>query len=68
MIKTHLICFYLFARIQEAMDGRRFVLDIDEAWKYLNDEKVALFVKDMLKTARKKMRLSGLPLRALWIF
>ncbi|EMH44827.1 type IV secretion/conjugal transfer ATPase, VirB4 family [Helicobacter pylori GAM96Ai] len=48
------ICFYLFARIQEAMDGRRFVLDIDEAWKYLSDEKVALFVKDMLKTARKK--------------
>ncbi len=48
------ICFYLFARIQEAMDGRRFVLDIDEAWKYLSDERVAVFVKDMLKTARKK--------------
>ncbi|WP_231261001.1 cag pathogenicity island type IV secretion system ATPase CagE [Helicobacter pylori] len=48
------ICFYLFARIQEAMDGRRFVLDIDEAWKYLGDPKVAYFVRDMLKTARKR--------------
>lgn len=48
------ICFYLFSRILKAMDGRRFVLDIDEAWKWVGNEYVGEFIFDMLKTARKR--------------
>lgn len=36
------------------MDGCRFVLDIDEVWKYLGDLKVVYFVRDMLKIVRKR--------------
>ncbi|MDR1975901.1 MAG: VirB4 family type IV secretion/conjugal transfer ATPase, partial [Campylobacteraceae bacterium] len=47
------ISLYLFERINELMDGRRFVLNIDECWKWIEDKTVAQVVRDKLKTIRK---------------
>jgi len=47
------ICLYLFERINELIDGRRFILNIDECWKWIEDPTVAKVVRDKLKTIRK---------------
>jgi type IV secretion system protein VirB4 len=47
------ISLYLFERINELIDGRRFVLNIDECWKWIEDPTVAKVVRDKLKTIRK---------------
>lgn len=44
---------YLFHRIRELMDGRKFWLSIDEFWKALLDEQLALLALDLVKTIRK---------------
>ncbi|MDR0761772.1 MAG: VirB4 family type IV secretion/conjugal transfer ATPase [Campylobacteraceae bacterium] len=55
------ISLYLFERINELIDGRRFVLNIDECWKWIEDRTVAQVVRDKLKTIRK---LNGLVVMA----
>lgn len=45
---------YLFHRIAALVDGRRFVLDIDEFWKVLGDEAFKDLTQDALKTWRKR--------------
>ena len=47
------ISLYLFERINELIDGRRFILNIDECWKWIEDPTVAKVVRDKLKTIRK---------------
>jgi type IV secretion system protein VirB4 len=48
------ISLYLFEKINSTLiDGRRFVWNIDECWKWIEDENVAKVVKDKLKTIRK---------------
>lgn len=44
---------YLFERFNAWMDGRRFVLVIDEFWRALADPVFAAYVNDKLKTIRK---------------
>ncbi|MDR2696165.1 MAG: hypothetical protein LBC79_07295 [Deltaproteobacteria bacterium] len=48
------INMYIFHRINELQDGRRFMLSVSEFWKVLDDPAMAGFVKDGLKTQRKK--------------
>lgn len=45
---------YLFQRIDALLDGRRVVVDIDEFWKALGDQTFQSFIKDGLKTWRKR--------------
>lgn len=45
---------YLFHRIQERVDGRRLVLDIDEFWKVLDDPAFVDLARNGLKTWRKQ--------------
>lgn len=45
---------YLFHRVNGLLDGRRLVLFVPEFWKTLSDPAMQLFVKDGLKTQRKK--------------
>ncbi|MDR2341607.1 MAG: VirB4 family type IV secretion/conjugal transfer ATPase [Campylobacteraceae bacterium] len=48
------ISLYLFWKIENSLiDGRRFVWNIDECWKWIENETVARVVKDKLKTIRK---------------
>lgn len=44
---------YLFHRIRALMDGRKFWMSIDEFWKALRDEQLAMMAYDMVKTIRK---------------
>ena len=44
---------YLFYRVEQLIDGRRIVIDIDEFWKALEDEAFMGLAKDKLKTIRK---------------
>ncbi|MCI5851842.1 MAG: hypothetical protein MR009_09875 [Sutterellaceae bacterium] len=44
---------YLLHRISGAMDGRRFLLIIDEFWMWLRNPDFAAFAVDKLKTIRK---------------
>lgn len=48
------IMMYLFHRLDELVDGRRLVVDIDEFWKALGDEGFRGLAQDGLKTYRKK--------------
>jgi type IV secretion system protein VirB4 len=48
------IMMYLFHRLEELVDGRRLVVDIDEFWKALGDESFRGLAQDGLKTYRKK--------------
>lgn len=48
------IMMYLFHRLEELVDGRRLVIDIDEFWKALGDESFRGLAQDGLKTFRKK--------------
>ena len=48
------ISMYLLHRMNEAMDGRRFVYLMDEAWKWIDDPAFAEFAGDQQLTIRKK--------------
>jgi type IV secretion system protein VirB4 len=48
------IMMYLFHRLQDLVDGRRLVVDIDEFWKALGDEAFRGLAEDGLKTWRKQ--------------
>jgi type IV secretion system protein VirB4 len=45
---------YLFERLEEVIDGRRFVVYVDEFWKALGDPVFTDRLKDALKVWRKK--------------
>ncbi|GAD60559.1 VirB4 family type IV secretion/conjugal transfer ATPase [Brevundimonas abyssalis] len=48
------VMLYLLHRIGQRVDGRRFVLDIDEFWKALGDPAFTDLIRDGLKTWRKQ--------------
>jgi len=52
-IRTPLM-MYLFYRIEQLIDGRRIVIDIDEFWKALADEAFRDLTQNKLKTIRKQ--------------
>jgi type IV secretion system protein VirB4 len=45
---------YLFERMEEVIDGRRFIAYVDEFWKALGDPVFTERIKDALKVWRKK--------------
>jgi type IV secretion system protein VirB4 len=45
---------YLFERMEDVIDGRRFVVYVDEFWKALGDPVFTDRIKDALKVWRKK--------------
>lgn len=49
-----ILSYFILWRVMSLADGRRFVLDIDEAWKWLENEIVAEEVKNKFKTIRKQ--------------
>lgn len=49
-----ILSYYILWRVASLADGRRFILDIDEAWKWLENEVVAQEVKNKFKTIRKQ--------------
>ena len=48
------IILYLFQRMEEVIDGRKFCCFIDEFWKALADKAFEDFVQNKLKTIRKQ--------------
>ena len=48
------VMLYLLHRIGQRVDGRRFVLDIDEFWTALGDPAFTDLIRDGLKTWRKQ--------------
>ena len=48
------IAFYLLYRMEQVIDGRRFVFVMDEFWKWLLDDAFSGFAFDKLKTIRKQ--------------
>lgn len=48
------IAFYLLYRMEQVIDGRRFVFIMDEFWKWLLDEAFSDFAFNKLKTIRKQ--------------
>jgi type IV secretion system protein VirB4 len=52
-IKTP-ISLYLLHRMEEIIDGRRFIYVMDEAWKWVNDEAFGDFVENKQLTIRKQ--------------
>lgn len=48
------IAFYLLYRMEQALDGRRFVFFMDEFWKWLRSESFSGFAVNKLKTVRKQ--------------
>lgn len=48
------IILYLFHRMEQVIDGRRFVCFIDEFWKALADKAFEDFAKNKLKVIRKQ--------------
>lgn len=52
-VRTPLM-LYLFHRVEQLIDGRRIVIDIDEFWKALQDEAFQDLAKNKLKTIRKQ--------------
>jgi type IV secretion system protein VirB4 len=51
---------YIFHRIEELFTGDPVMIFIDEAWKMLEDPEFAYFIKDKLKTIRKRNGIVGL--------
>lgn len=49
-----ILSYFILWRVMNLADGRRLVIDIDEAWKWLENEVVALEVKNKFKTIRKQ--------------
>jgi type IV secretion system protein VirB4 len=52
-VRTPLM-MYLFHRLNDLVDGRRLVIDVDEFWKALGDEAFRGLAQDGLKTFRKQ--------------
>ncbi len=48
------VAFYLLYRMEQLLDGRRFMLVMDEFWKWLQDEAFSDFAFNKLKTIRKQ--------------
>ncbi len=48
------LAFYLLYRMEEIIDGRRFIFVMDEFWKWLLDEAFSDFAFNKLKTIRKQ--------------
>ena len=48
------LMMYLFRRIDQRVDGRRLVIDVDEFWKALKDDSFKDLAQDGLKTYRKR--------------
>lgn len=48
------ICLYLLHRLDDIIDGRRFMYIMDEAWKWVNDEAFSDFVGNKQLTIRKQ--------------
>jgi type IV secretion system protein VirB4 len=49
---------YLFHRMEQLIDGRRFILNMDEFWKMLMDEYFEAKALDAVKTYRKRNALA----------
>ena len=49
-----ILSYYILWRVMDQADGRRFICDIDEAWKWLENDVVANEVKNKFKTIRKQ--------------
>lgn len=49
-----ILSYFILWRVMNLADGRRLCVDIDEAWKWLENEVVALEVKNKFKTIRKQ--------------
>ncbi len=48
------IVMYLFHRMEELIDGRPFIMNMDEFWKMLDDSYFEVKANDVLKTIRKR--------------
>lgn len=48
------ISLYLLHRMEEIIDGRRFIYFMDEAWKWVNDDAFSEFVGNKQLTIRKQ--------------
>ena len=48
------VAFYLLHRMEEALDGRRFIFVMDEFWKWLSSPVFRDFAANKLKTIRKQ--------------
>lgn len=48
------IAYYLLYRMEQIIDGRRFIFFMDEFWKWLLDEAFSDFAFNKLKTIRKQ--------------
>ena len=49
-----ILSYFILWRVMALADGRRLVIDIDETWKWLENEIVANEVKNKFKTIRKQ--------------
>lgn len=49
-----ILSYFILWRVMNLADGRRLCIDIDEAWKWLENEVVANEVKNKFKTIRKQ--------------
>ncbi len=49
-----ILSYYILWRVMSLADGRRLCIDIDEAWKWLENEIVQEEVKNKFKTIRKQ--------------
>jgi type IV secretion system protein VirB4 len=53
VVRTPLM-MVLFHRVEQLIDGRRIIIDIDEFWKALGDDAFRALANDKLKTIRKQ--------------
>lgn len=51
--------YYIFHRIQSALNGQKTIIMLDEGWKLLDDPAFSHNIKDWLKTIRKQNGLVG---------
>ncbi len=54
------VLIYMFHRIQQALDGTKTLIFIDEGWKALSDKNFEDMIRDWLKTIRKMNGVVGL--------
>jgi len=54
------VLLYMFHRIQQALDGTKTLIFIDEGWKALSDKSFESMIRDWLKTIRKMNGVIGL--------
>lgn len=53
------LLLYLFHRIEQALDGQKAIIFIDEGWRALDDKAFEARLRDWLKTIRKKNGMVG---------